>query len=263
MTEAMQRIAKNPPKIRSRRVSRTSQIGLGTLPEHPWAETNHIWRNRWPKSCQNCPYVALKSLFWDPSRTQRFTKKRPGGEKVFPQRLLDAVMDQFRIDLGGEHRFSQISHRFQIDFSWNSSEKNCAFFHCRACFFQHGDPHDSMYFTYRKLPFHVLLFDFFVPKDLRKHAKKRISKEHRKMMPDAPKMDPRLTPNLFILTENARGETQNLQKWLPKVVFGSIKFWGQILNGKRSEKSGAGVPAMAPAPYTHPRGPTTVFQEQM
>ena len=55
MTEAMQRIAKNPPKIRSRRVSRTSQIGLGTLPEHPWAKKNHIWRNRWPKSRQNWP----------------------------------------------------------------------------------------------------------------------------------------------------------------------------------------------------------------
>ena len=96
---------------------------------------------------------------------------------------------------------------------------------------------------------------FFCAKKPEKHVKKRISKEHRKMMPDAPKMDPRLTPNLFILTENARGETQNLQKWLPKVVFGSIKFWGQILNGKRSEKSGAGVPAMAPAPYPPPPTP--------
>ena len=199
--------------------------------------------------------MALKSVFWDPSRTQRFTKKWPRAEKVFHQRLLDAVMDQFRIDLGGDHRFSQISHRFQLDFSWNSSKNSCAFFHSRACFLQHGDPHDSTYFTYRKLLLHVLLFDFFVQTDLRKHVKKRISKEHRKMMPDAPKMDPRLTPNLFILTENARGETQNSQKWLPKVVFWSIKFWGQILNGKKSKKSGAGVPAMAPAPYTPPSPP--------
>ena len=121
-------------------------------------------------------------------------------------------MDQFRIDLGGEHRFSQISHRFQVDFHEILVRKAMLFFTAVLVFVQHGDPHDSTYFTYRKLLLHVLLFDFFVQTDLRKHVKKRISKEHRKMMPDAPKMDPRLTPNLFILTENARGETQNSQK---------------------------------------------------
>ena len=65
------------------------------------------------------------------------------------------------IDFCGKCRFPWLFGWFLVDFSWKIDEKTDVFFHNCACFFQTGDPHETPYFTIRKLLFHFLRFAFF------------------------------------------------------------------------------------------------------
>ena len=49
---------------------------------------------------------------------------------------------------------SAIWHRFSTKILWKINLKARAIFHSSACFFEHGDPHETSYFTIRKLLFH-------------------------------------------------------------------------------------------------------------
>ena len=55
---------------------------------------------------------------------------------------------------------------FGIVFSWKNvekmMEKHMHVFYSIACFFEQGDPHETSYFTIRKLLFHFLCFCFFL-----------------------------------------------------------------------------------------------------
>ena len=65
---------------------------------------------------------------------------------------------------------------FSVDFSRKIDEKSMkktmCFFRIVACFFQHGDPHETMYFTKRKLLFHFSRFCVFFQKNIEKSAPK-------------------------------------------------------------------------------------------
>ena len=63
---------------------------------------------------------------------------------------------------------STIFARFFVGFSRKIDEKNNAFLRIVACFFQHGDPHETLYFTIRKLLFHFSRFCVFPKKKRRK-----------------------------------------------------------------------------------------------
>ena len=45
-----------------------------------------------------------------------------------------------------------------IEGPWKVDEKTNVLFHSRACFFQTGDPHETLYFTIRKLLFRFFQF---------------------------------------------------------------------------------------------------------
>ena len=65
--------------------------------------------------------------------------------------------------------------RFFVDFSRKIDEKSMkkkmCFFRIVACFFQHGDPHETLYFTIRKLLFHFSCFCVFSKKTSKKRSK--------------------------------------------------------------------------------------------
>ena len=55
--------------------------------------------------------------------------------------------------------------RFSVGFSQKIDEKSMKkrwFFHIVACFFQHGDPHETLYFITRKLLFQFSRFCVFL-----------------------------------------------------------------------------------------------------
>ena len=69
------------------------------------------------------------------------------------------------------------------------------FFHTVACFFQHGDPHETLYFTIRKLLFHFSRFCVFSKKTSKKALQNRDHvfslKNHPKVVPGDPFWDPK------------------------------------------------------------------------
>ena len=176
-------------------------------------------------------------------------------------------MNQVFIDLGGDPRFSQNSGSFQVGFSWKSDEKTYIIFHSSACSFQHGNPHDSMYFTYRKLLLHFLPFCFLVQK---KHVKTRWQEDPQKASTNycrraqnGPNMDPK---SICVCQKCARRDP-NINKMASQNSF----LVGQILScnlgQKRTRKERRGHARHGPVTPTLPsptaRVPTTVFQEQM
>ena len=94
---------------------------------------------------------------------------------------------------------STIFARFFVDFSRKIDEKlmkkTMRFFRMFACFFQHGDPHETLYFIIRKLLFHVSRFFVFCKNIVEKRAPKsrpRFSlKNHPKVVPGDPFWDPK------------------------------------------------------------------------
>ena len=95
MTEATQRMTQNPPKIHPGRALGTTKIDPSTLPEHPRAKKNHLLAHSWPKSRESRPKVGPKRPVWDPSWTQKSTKKQPGPTKVLPKMAPEAVFVDF------------------------------------------------------------------------------------------------------------------------------------------------------------------------
>ena len=57
--------------------------------------------------------------------------------------------------------FCKIFHRFSTRKQRKINEKKRCIFYCGACFFQHGDPHETLCFTMRKLHFHFPCFRIF------------------------------------------------------------------------------------------------------
>ena len=69
------------------------------------------------------------------------------------------------------------------------------FFRIVACFFQHGDPHETLYFTIRKLLFHFSRFCVFSKKTSKKTLQNRNHafsfRNHPKVVPGDPFWDPK------------------------------------------------------------------------
>ena len=98
--------------------------------------------------------------------------------------------------------FCMIFHRFFTKKTQNTHEKNDVFVHFAACFFQHGDPDKTLYFTMRKLLFHFLSFCFFSKKMSKIECKIGPRKKSKKMTQLGPKMIPKLIKSRFENLEN-------------------------------------------------------------
>ena len=92
-----------------------------------------------------------------------------------------------------------IFHQFSTKNRWKINEKNNTFFQCSACFFEHGDPHETSYFIMRKLLFHFSCICVFSKKKRRKMTPKCkeqfcITKSP-KNGPRGPILGPKMDPN--------------------------------------------------------------------
>ena len=93
----------------------------------------------------------------DPGGAQKIAKNRFFAEKRRSNRDFSSIF----VHQACFHAFSTIFRRFFSKNRRKINEKNDVFFHIGACFFQHGDPHETSYFTIRKLLFSFLHFVFF------------------------------------------------------------------------------------------------------
>ena len=73
----------------------------------------------------------------------------------------------FPPDCWRSHAFCMTFGWFFAKNQWTNDGKNDAFFRIGACFFQHCDPHETMYFIIRKLLFHFSRFCVFSKKLLK------------------------------------------------------------------------------------------------
>ena len=93
------------------------------------------------------------------------------------------------------HAFSTIFRRFFSKNRWKINEKNDTFFRIVACFFQHGDPHETLYFTIRKLLFHFSCFFIFSTKIIKNRWENTVPKHDQKMMVWASILGPKIDEN--------------------------------------------------------------------
>ena len=93
--------------------------------------------------------------FLDPGRDPKMAQNRALERKV-------ALRDVFFVDFCRFSRFSRFLPQFCIDFGRKINEIFVVFFQFAYRFLQHGDPHETLYFTIRKLLFHFSRFCVFV-----------------------------------------------------------------------------------------------------
>ena len=102
----------------------------------------------------------------DPGGAQKFAKKRFLAKKT-------AFRTCFFVDFCARSWFPRFLHDFPSIFlekSMKDQWKNDAFFRIVACSFQHGDPHETLYFAMRKLFFHFSRFCVFSKKKSSKNV---------------------------------------------------------------------------------------------
>ena len=136
----------------------------------PAAKVMHSKLQNDTKSRQGVVFANVPRPFWSFPGTQRDSEN--------PSRIdfsLKSVLQTcFFVDFRADNRFTRFFHDFASIFHEKSMKnwwKNKAFFHSIACFFEHGDPHETSYFTIRKLFFHFSYFCFFVLKNRQKMKK--------------------------------------------------------------------------------------------
>ena len=124
----------------------------------------------------------------------------------------------FFIDFCSERRFPRFFDGFLVDFGWKINEKKLVFFKPPSHFFQHGDPHETLYFTIRKLLFHFLSFWFFSKNWWKKWLKNSSAKKVEKWPPGDPKIDPKSW-------KNGRKIAKNPEKCQKSCFFEESIFW--------------------------------------
>ena len=80
---------------------------------------------------------------------------------LLKKRRSERAFSSIFVHKAGFHAFCTIFRRFFSKNRWKINEKNDTFFRLVACFFQHGDPHETLYFTIRKLLSHFSRFCVF------------------------------------------------------------------------------------------------------
>ena len=88
-----------------------------------------------------------------PPETQRESKNRKKSMFCSKRAFQTWFCDDFRTD-NRLHVFRVIWHGFSTKETMEKWWKKHACFHSIACFFEQGDPHETSYFTMRKLLFH-------------------------------------------------------------------------------------------------------------
>ena len=154
----------------------------------------------------------------DPGGAQKFAKNRFFAKKRRSERAFSSIF----VHKAGFHAFCMIFRRFFSKNRWKINEKNDAFFRIVACFFQHGDPHETSYFIIRKLLFHFSRFCVFSKKIVEKRVPKsrpRFSlKNHPKVVPGDPFWDPKRS-RINV------GEVKKPKNVAKKSILDTVGFW--------------------------------------
>ena len=137
--------------------------------------------------------------------------------------------ERFFIDFCCECRFPRFFDWFLVDFGWKINEKKLVFFKPSSQFFQHGDPHETLYFTIRKLLFRFLSFWFFFSKNWWKN-------DWKFHLPKKSKNDPRGTPKYIQNPEKMVAKSPKIPKNAKKVDFLRGRFFDDFLDGQKIEK---------------------------
>ena len=133
---------------------------------------------------------------WGPRGTPKFAKNRFFPEKWRSKRDFSSIF----VHKACFHAFCTIFRRFFTENRWKINEKKDTFFDIAACFFQHGDPHETSYFTIRKQLFRFSRFCVFLKKkSIEKSAPKSrprfFPQKSLKSRPRGPVLGPKMVPN--------------------------------------------------------------------
>ncbi len=166
-----------------------------------------------PKTLTLNDWTPLGHIFGSPLGAQKSQKI-----DFFSQK--SRLRERFFIDFCCECRFPRFFDWFLVDFGWKIDEKTLVLFKPPSHFFQHGDPHETLYFTIRKLLFRFLSFWFFFSKN---RWKKRLKISPAKKVEKWPPGDPKIDPKSW---KNGRKIAKNPQKCQKSWFFeGSIFWW--------------------------------------
>ena len=115
------------------------------------------------------PLLRRGRRFWAIFGSPRGPQKRPKIDFLRQRVLQGTRFYRFLWQMPFFLIFWWIFGRFSMNNWW---KKQTCFFHNRACFFQTGDPHETLYFTMRKLLFLFFVFLHFSDKKRRKKCSK-------------------------------------------------------------------------------------------
>ena len=123
---------------------------------------------------------------WGPTGIQKSPENRLFVKKKRSRRDFFSIFVQVAVF----NAFCGILHGVFTKNQRKIDQKNYAFFHSIACLFEHGDPHETSYFTMRKLLFHFLCFCFFLKKTSNKSSQNAKSifglQNHHRTIPGHP-----------------------------------------------------------------------------
>ena len=158
-----------------------AQNGSKMNPKSRKRRSPHQNGTRWrPRVVRVNDETALGHIFGSSLGAEKSRKNRFFSPKSRPK-------ERFFIDFWCERRFPRFFDWFLVDFGWKIDGKKLVFFKSPSHFFQHGNPHETLYFIIRKLLFHFLSFWFFFKKMMKKNG----WKIH---LPKKSKNDPRGIP---------------------------------------------------------------------
>ena len=103
--------------------------------------------------------------------------------------------EQFFDDFCGACLFSRFFRQFSFDFSSKIDVFSSVVSLLIACFFELGDPHDSVYFIIRKLFFHFSCFFIFTTKIIKNRCENTVPKNNQKIMVWASILGPKIDEN--------------------------------------------------------------------
>ena len=105
----------------------------------------------------------------------------PGGDpKIGPKSTFSSkrrAKEHFFDEFGRERNFSRFFHRFWYDFELKIDAFSNAVFQHIACFFRHGEPHNTLYFTIRNDVFCFSRFWDFPEKMIKKRSQTVVRKK--------------------------------------------------------------------------------------
>ena len=159
-----------------------------TVPERLRADLPNNFERIAPKVLTIFCEIDTFGMILRPGRSPKIDKNPTFLRKV-------SAEERLFTEFCGERCFSRFFDQFWLDFWWKIDVFLIDISQHLLRFFQPGDPHDSMVFTYRKLCFHFSRFCVFSKKLVKHRCKTAVQKNHRKLTLRGPVLGPKIDEN--------------------------------------------------------------------